>query len=204
MLCATNINTHTQEECFYKKRLHEECVCEIELTCRGRYYVHSDNNTCVYRQLILSTGNRIMGTKSLSLSSISHNLSRHHYEILEPFLASFPVLYHSYCHLHFNYFKRRQLWWRTGNEANHSLLINTAEDIIFGRIRYIGMKIRLQLNSFRYIYTSLGFAPTYLLVDTPYNNCIWDSKHCQNEEDLEYFRSCGERKTKLYQIMHKQ
>ena len=89
--------------------------------------------------------------------------------------------------------------------------INTAKDIIFGRIRYIGMQIRLYVTPPLDISTSLGFllilflntAPTYLLVDTVYNNCTWDPKHRQNEEDLEYFGSCeGKNKTDTQVVKH--
>ena len=72
------------------------------------------------------------------------------------------------------------------------------------------MGIRLYVTLPLDISTSVGFlrslaetAPTSLLVDRAYyNNCTRDSKHCQNENDLEnnfeYIRSCGE------EIMHMQ
>ena len=72
-------------------------------------------------------------------------------------------------------------------EANYSLLISTAEGIIIGRIRYIGMRIRLYVTTPLDISTRLDSLPGFsFLVDTVYNNCTWDPKHCQNEEDLEY------------------
>lgn len=75
-------------------------------------------------------------------------------------------------------------------EANYSLLINTAEGIIIGRIRYMGMRIRLYVTTPLDISTRLGFRlgplPGFSFLATVYNNCTWYPKHCQNEEDLEY------------------
>lgn len=62
---------------------------------------------------------------------------------------------------------------------------NFVGNIIFGRIRYIGMRIRLYVTPPLDIFTSLGFLLKSVIVKIAYNNCTWDPKHCQNEEDLE-------------------
>ena len=47
------------------------------------------------------------------------------------------------------------------------------------------MRIRLYATPPLDIFTSWGFLLKSVIVKIVYNNCTWDPKHCQNEEDLE-------------------